>query len=82
MNFSTKVILILSLLFVFLALNTFLQAQDTLWTKTYGGSGYDRGYSIKSTSDGGYIIAGNTTSFGLGGWDIYLLKIDSVGNVI
>ena len=32
------------------------------WDKTYGGSGYDYASSIQQTSDGGYIVAGNTES--------------------
>lgn len=35
---------------------------DTIWTKLYGGSGDDLGFSIKQTSDNGYIIAGVTES--------------------
>ncbi|MDC0911049.1 DUF5123 domain-containing protein, partial [Candidatus Marinimicrobia bacterium] len=52
---------------------------DTLWTRTYGGSGNEYGNSIKSTSDGGYIIAGATTSIGSGSRDVWLLKVDSYG---
>lgn len=50
-----------------------------LYTGTYGGTGQDFGASIVETSDGGYIIVGETSSFGAGGKDIYLVKIDSVG---
>jgi len=49
---------------------------DTLWTKTYGGTLQDFGRSVKQTTDGGYIIAGYTHSFGAGYYDIYLLKIE------
>jgi len=51
------------------------------WEKTFGGSNNDRGYSIQKTSDGGYIIAGQTNSFGLNWHDVYLIKIDSNGNI-
>jgi len=55
---------------------------DTLWTRTYGGSDYDRGYSVQQTSDGGYIIAGYTGSFGAGYEDVYLLKADSSADTL
>jgi len=55
---------------------------DIIWTRTYGGSGYDVGYSVAQTSDGGYIVAGETESFGAGGYDVYLVKTDSVGDTI
>ncbi|MCH9031476.1 MAG: T9SS type A sorting domain-containing protein, partial [candidate division Zixibacteria bacterium] len=55
---------------------------DTLWTKTYGGSGTDFGYDIARASDGGYILTGMTRSSGLGKGDVYLLKISSLGQVL
>ena len=51
------------------------------WQKTYGGLGYDYGTSIQQTSDGGYIVAGLTGSFGAGGGDLWVLKLDSNGNI-
>ena len=44
------------------------------WAKTYGGSYYDEARSIQQTSDGGYVVAGWTESFGAGGADILILK--------
>jgi hypothetical protein len=52
------------------------------WSKKYGGSSSDRASAIQQTTDGGYIAAGYTSSFGAGGGDIYLLKIDSSGNIL
>jgi hypothetical protein len=50
------------------------------WHETYGGSGDDFAISIQQTKDGGYIVAGLTNSFGAGGMDVYVIKMDSVGN--
>ncbi|MGB3342088.1 MAG: hypothetical protein WBB37_11470 [bacterium] len=55
---------------------------DTIWTKTYGGSGVEDCYSVKQTSDGGYILVGLTTSYGAGGIDAYVIKTDSFGNAL
>ena len=54
---------------------------DVLWAKTYGGSSSDYGYSVRQTSDGGYIVAGYTESFGVAG-DVYLVRTDSLGELL
>ena len=53
---------------------------DTLWTQISGGSSFDSGYSVQQTADGGYIIAGETSSYGAGGYDVYLIKTDAAGD--
>ncbi len=55
---------------------------DTLWTKTYGGTNDDIGYSIQKTPDNGFIFTGATFSFGAGGYDVYLIKTDSNGTLL
>jgi len=51
------------------------------WTKAIGGPKIEEGYSIIQTSDGGYAIAGYTTSFGEGREDVYVVKLDAKGNL-
>jgi hypothetical protein len=66
------------------SVDVYLVKTDTsgvaLWTRVYGGPGYEEGYSVQQTSDGGYIVVGLTTSFGAGNNDIYLLKTDTSGD--
>ena len=49
------------------------------WEKTYG-DGYGR--SVDQTTDGGYIFATATDSFGVGNKDAWVVKLDSEGTII
>ncbi len=46
---------------------------DTLWTRTYGGNGWDEARCVRQTLDSGYIIAGSYGAYG------YLVKTDASG---
>jgi hypothetical protein len=50
-----------------------------LWNKTYGGTGWDSASALVQTADGGYALAGYTTSFGAGYSDFWLVKTDAYG---
>lgn len=52
-----------------------------VWQKTYGGSDDEDTNGIVATSDGGYIVAGETLSFGTGSEDLWILKMDSNGTI-
>lgn len=52
------------------------------WNKTYGGTGDDEAHCLTRTLDGGYAILGTTNSFGAGGYDFWLVKTDSSGNML
>ncbi len=53
---------------------------NELWNKTFGSIKEDMAKSIIETSDGGYIIAGYTYSFGAGNSDAWIIKVDKNGN--
>lgn len=77
-----KFFIVLCILFITVS---FAQAPDTLWTRTYGGTHGDFGWSVQQTTDGGYIISGWTYSFGPGTPDscnIYIVKTDSLGDTL
>lgn len=50
---------------------------DTLWTRTFGGTGYDAAVAARETEDGGFIVLGTTQSFGV--QSMYLVKTDTQG---
>ncbi len=54
---------------------------NILWYKTYGWSYYDYGCSVHQTSDNGFLVTGYTIGYGLGE-TIYLIRADSVGNLL
>jgi hypothetical protein len=63
-------------------ISRFDSAGNYLWTRTLGGSGYDLAVSVVLTSDGGFAVAGYTSSYGVGGWDMFVASFDSLGNYL
>lgn len=51
------------------------------WSRTYGGNKAEVPNSIITTSDGGFAIAGYTSSFGATTFYMYAVKTDPIGNL-
>ena len=52
-----------------------------IWQKTFGGSDDDYANAVAVTPNGDIIVAGDTSSFGNGGWDTLIIRLDGRGNV-
>ncbi len=55
-------------------------AGDSLWSRTYGGDSFEIVTTAIQTTDGGYLLFGDTYSFGAGAWDIWMVKTDTDGD--
>jgi hypothetical protein len=54
-----------------------------LWSNHFGTSyGTENGKKVLQTIDKGYIIVGFTNSIGNGGYDAYVIKVDSIGQEV
>lgn len=66
---------------IFLFSLGFSVSLEAQWARTYGGSSEDRARAIQETLDGGYVVAGETRSFGAGSSDVWVLKLSSNGEL-
>ena len=55
---------------------------NMIWDKTFGGNGYETASEVLQTTDNSYVVFGYTDSFGIGNRDMWLIKIDSDGNIL
>ena len=55
---------------------------DLIWEQSYGGSSDDHAKELLLTQDGNIVVAGTTSSFGMGNNDVYLLKTDRNGSML
>lgn len=79
MKLKTKVLILFAL---FLTLTSLVRTSfASTWEKSFGGTEGDWGLDVGPTSDGGYIMVGESYSYGLGG-DVLLVKTDAAGNKI
>ncbi len=56
-------------------------AGSILWDKEYGHTDFDYANEIRQTTDGGFIVTGLANLGGIPNGDMYLLKLDSLGNM-
>jgi uncharacterized delta-60 repeat protein len=84
LNFiKTPAFLILVILCAVVFISSCKKKQPLItWEKTYGGGSRDRAYSIKQAADKGYFVAAQTSSFGAGGYDYYVIRLDERGNKV
>jgi hypothetical protein len=54
---------------------------EIIWYQTFGGVSEDTGYTVRQTSDRGFILTGETYSFGEGGGDMYIIKVNQEGEI-
>lgn len=81
MPFTIRSVFLAITLYFFFADALMLRAQSQL-CRTYGGPGDEKCYALVEASDGGYVMAGQTNSFGAGGIDVYVVKINAPGNIV
>lgn len=61
-----------------------------VWEKRFGGSGDDEAYAVKALPDGGFLVGasstspadGDKTAAPQGGYDIWMLRLDALGNIL
>ncbi len=79
---KTTITILLTILFIS---NTNAQAPAIEWQKSLGGTAGESASSIQPSSDGGYIVAGNSSSLNgdttgnHGGSDCWIIKLDATG---
>jgi hypothetical protein len=63
-----------------MALPSFAQP-DSLWSRTYGGTGWESCYSVAQTEDGGYVMSGNRSNNGSwAGTNAWIMKTNGQGD--
>jgi len=81
MNVRKTAYVIFLLISLLTVSKVFALGPDTLWTRFYGGSSYDIGYSVCESHDFNYLVTGYTSSFG-NAQDVYFLKLNTDGDSV
>lgn len=65
----------------------FNDSGELLWEKNYGGAAFDAAHGVTATKDNGFLISGNSKSYGndvtanFGENDLWVIKTDETGNL-
>jgi hypothetical protein len=52
------------------------------WQHTYGGSDWDQAYGLVQLEDSGFVLVGETFSYGAGLQDVYIIRTDKNGDTL
>lgn len=64
-----------------MVMQIFLDSGAWQWTRNHGGTAGERGWSVIKSSELGYMVTGDTLTATAGSYDLYILKLDSSGNL-
>ncbi len=53
-----------------------------LWEKTYGGTDWERAHDLIQLPDSGFVLVGETYSYGSGNMDVYMVRTDKNGDTL
>ena len=82
-NLGKSLFMVSVAMFLFITALTLAETPppEVEWERTFGGPEWDGASSVQQTSDGGYIVAGSTRSYGAGDFDFWLVKVDPDGDL-
>ncbi len=66
-------------LFVLGSMSSVAFASSMMWSQIYGGQREEVAYSLVEAPDGGFVMAGYTSSYGAGNFDFWLVKTNEFG---
>jgi hypothetical protein len=73
---------ILTAILLLLSAGAGAQPPDVEWSARFGGDGAECFSDVMETDDGGFLLLGRTESFGIGGGDLWLMKVTDEGELV
>ncbi|KPK72890.1 hypothetical protein AMJ87_03340 [candidate division WOR_3 bacterium SM23_60] len=81
MNYYSRIAVPVLLISCLFTTQAYAPPPDILWYEVYGGTEEDYGRAV-CQADGGYMVAAYGSSFGAGGDDVYVMKINEDGDTL